>query len=90
MHTAINRQTREGDTLGINQSISVENALKAMTINAAYQIKMEDKIGSIKKGKYADLVLLNQNPYLIDPKKIKDIQVEQTYINGLLVYEKAE
>ena len=82
IHTSVNRKTREGELLGEDQQISVLDALKAMTINGAYQIKMEDKIGSIKVGKYADFVILNKNPLLIPKEELKDIQVLHTIANG--------
>ena len=64
------------------------SGLKALTINAAWQIKMEDKIGSIAPGKYADFVIIDQNPLTIDSTKIKDIQVLQTIVNGNTIYKK--
>jgi predicted amidohydrolase YtcJ len=66
----------------------VEQGLKSLTINAAWQIKMENRIGSIKPGKYADFVILHQNPMLVDPEKIKDINVLQTIVNGNTIYKK--
>ena len=87
IHTAVNRKTRAGNTLGADNQISVMDALKAMTINGAFQIKMEDKIGSIKEGKYADFVILDQNPLLIPKETLKDIKVLKTIINGNVVFE---
>ena len=87
IHTAVNRKTRAGNTLGEQNQIPVLEALKAMTINGAFQIKMEDKIGSIKVGKYADFVILDKNPLLIPKTTLKDIQVLQTIINGNIVFE---
>jgi predicted amidohydrolase YtcJ len=88
LHTAVNRKTRDGERVGKSNKISVEQGLKSLTINAAWQIKMENRIGSIKPGKYADFVILDQNPMLVDPEKIKDINVLQTIVNGNTIYKK--
>jgi predicted amidohydrolase YtcJ len=85
IQTAVERQTKEGDTLGFNQKISILNALKAMTINAAWQIHMEDKIGSLKKGKYADFVILDKNPLIAPIHQIQDIKILKTVVNGNVV-----
>ncbi len=85
IQTAVERQTKEGDTLGFNQKISVLNGIKAMTINAAWQIHMEDKIGSLKKGKYADFVILDKNPLKIPTKELQNIKIIKTVINGNVV-----
>jgi len=82
IQTAIERQTKEGDTLGYNQRISVLNGIKAMTINAAWQINMEAKIGSLKKGKYADFIILDKNPLKIPTNKLENIKILRTFING--------
>jgi len=88
LHTAVNRKTRDGNLFGKSNKISVEQGLKSLTINAAWQIKMENKIGSIKPGKYADFVIIDQNPLVVDPEKIKDIHVLQTIVNGNIIYKK--
>jgi predicted amidohydrolase YtcJ len=85
IQTAVERQTKEGDTLGFNQRISSLNAIKAMTINAAWQIHMEDKIGSLKKGKYADFVILDKNPLKTPIHQIQDIKILKTVVNGNVV-----
>jgi len=86
VHTAVNRKTRDGKSIGSYNKVSVESALKAVTINAAWQIKMEDKIGSIKVGKYADFVILAQNPFEVSIDKIKDIQILETIVNGNTIF----
>ena len=82
IHTAVNRKTKEGKTLGKQYAIDVYIALEALTINAAWQIKMEDKLGSITEGKYADLIILDQNPLDIDKNNLQDIKVIDTYVHG--------
>ncbi len=85
IQTAVERQTKEGDTLGLHQKISTLNAIKAMTINAAWQIHMEDKIGSLKEGKYADFVILDNNPLKIPIHQIQDIKILKTVVSGNVV-----
>ncbi len=82
IQTAVERTTKEGDTLGFNQRISVLQGLKAMTQNAAWQIFMEDKLGSLKVGKYADFIVLDKNPLSISIKELQNIKVLYTYVNG--------
>lgn len=86
IQTAVLRQTKEDFVLGAPQKITVLEGLKAMTINAAWQIKMEDKIGSIKTGKYADLIVLDKNPLEIAVEDLRNIKVLKTYIGGNEVY----
>jgi len=86
IHTAVNRKTRDGQPIGLHNKVTVESALKAMTIHSAWQIKMEEKIGSIKVGKYADFVILDKNPLDIDKSQIKDIHVLKTIVNGNTIY----
>lgn len=85
IQTAIQRQTKTGDTIAFNEKISLTNALKAMTINAAWQINMENKIGSLEKGKYADFIILDKNPYQVPIQELDNIKCVQTFINGNLV-----
>jgi predicted amidohydrolase YtcJ len=74
--------------LNTNQKISINNALKAITIDAAYQLKMDDKVGSIEVGKYADFAIVDKNPMKTDAYKIRDIQVNETWVNGQQVFKK--
>ena len=72
--------------MGGHNAISVEQGLKALTINAAWQLKMEDKLGSIKIGKYADLVILDQNPMSVPTAELRNIKIMQTIVNGNTAY----
>ena len=87
IHIAANRITKAGILLGEEERISVYEALKAITINAAYQYFEEDSKGSIKVGKNADFVILDKNPLEVDITKIKDIKVLETIKNGKSVYK---
>lgn len=85
--SAVNRVTRSGRVIGEDQKISVYDALKAVTINAAYAYFDEDIKGSIKAGKKADLVILSDNPLKVDPMAIRDIKVLETIKDGETVYK---
>ncbi|MNS80535.1 N-substituted formamide deformylase precursor [compost metagenome] len=74
--------------LGPDQRIPVIDALKAITINAAYQYQEEDTKGSLKVGKIADLVILNKDPLTIDPKELRSIQVQETIKDGKTVFKR--
>lgn len=68
------------------KAITVEEALRMMTIEAAYALFMEDNIGSLKPGKFADLVVLSENPLTIDPDDIMNIDVLLTMVGGNVEY----
>jgi len=82
MHTAVNRQTRDGQTIGQQHAISVMEALRAVTINAAWQIRMEEKLGSIKVGKFADFVVVDRDPLQTPDSELRNIGVLRTIVNG--------
>lgn len=82
IQTAVERMTKEGDTLGYSQRINILDGIKSMTINAAWQIHMEDKIGSLKKGKYADFIILDKNPLETPSNQLENIKILKTFING--------
>ncbi len=69
-----------------DQSLPVLEAMKMMTIRASYALRCEDKTGSLKPGKYADLVVLSENPLETDPAHIKDIRVLMTMVGGWVEY----
>lgn len=88
IHCAVNRKTKSGVLLGESERISVIEALKAVTINAAYQYFEEDKKGSIKVGKSADFVILDKNPFDVSIEKLKDIKVLETIKDGVTIYKR--
>ena len=81
-----NRLTRSGKVLGADQKISTYDALKAMTVNAAYQHFEEDIKGTIEVGKLADLVILSENPLTKPVKQILDLKVVATYSHGKEIF----
>ena len=83
---SITRQTNEGVKIGTNQYITIAEALKAYTINAA-KISNENRYGSLQKGKLADFIFLDKNPLTIPAENINKIKVISTYINGKEVFK---
>lgn len=79
---AVNRIGSSGVVLGPEERISVEDALKLITINAAKHYALENEIGSIKEGKKADFVILESNPLKIEPMNLKDIKILATIFEG--------
>ena len=70
-----------------SERLSVESLVKGFTIDAAYQLHMEDEIGSIEVGKKADLVVLDQDIFSVDPYSIHKTNVVMTIMDGEVVYE---
>ncbi len=83
--TAINRVTAEGSRFSQDQRVDVFTGMKGITIDAARTLSQEEKIGSIRKGKVANFTILAENPFKIDPMKIKDIPVYAVVHRGTMV-----
>ena len=84
---AVNRTTRTGEVLGPEQRIGVWDALKAVTIDSAWQDFEEHSRGSLVVGKLADITVLEENPLEVDPSRIKDIEVAAVVIDGETVHD---
>jgi predicted amidohydrolase YtcJ len=72
--------------LNPSERISILEAIKMFTINAAYVLGKEDQIGSLEIGKKADFIVLDKNIFKVEPLDIHEINIIQTYFNGELVY----
>ena len=84
---AVNRKTMSGVQLGTEaDKASRMEALRAITINGAYEYFMEDKLGSIEPGKLADLVILDRDPLTIPSEDLRNVKVLKTYVGGKEVY----
>ncbi|MBX3532467.1 MAG: amidohydrolase, partial [Rhizobiaceae bacterium] len=79
---AVNRLTPEGRILGEAQRISVPEALRAITMGAAYTLGLDAEIGSIEPGKRADFAVLDRDPLQVEPMALKDIAVLGTVSGG--------
>jgi len=83
IQTAVTRRCHvDGSVVGAAQAISLTDALKAVTIHAAGQIGMAERIGSLEGGKEADLTILESDPYKVDPDAIMDIKISETWVAG--------
>lgn len=79
---AVNRTGESGKVLGENERISVHDAMRAITIEAAYILGKEDMVGSIRSGKKADFTVMDEDPYEVDPMRLKDIRIHATVFEG--------
>ena len=84
--TAVTRTSKNGVVRGRRQAVSVYDALKAVTIDAAFLNFEEHVKGSIVPGKYADFVILDRDPLDVPAEEIKHIQVLSTIVGGREIY----
>ena len=93
IQTAVTRQTRDGKPPGgwvPEQRLSLAQAIEGYTLGAAYGVHREKMEGSIAAGKLADLIIVSQNLFAIDPHKIADTKVLLTMVGGKAVYQSPE
>ncbi len=79
---AVNRVNHAGDVMCEAECLSAEQALQAITINAAHVLGMADDTGSIRAGKYADFTVLDEDPLTCDPMHIADLNIHATVFEG--------
>jgi hypothetical protein len=79
---AVNRTGLTGESLGQHEAVSVEEAFRAITIGAAYDMGKEEEMGSIEVGKRANFAVFDVNPLDADPRSLKDIVVRATIVDG--------
>jgi predicted amidohydrolase YtcJ len=84
--TCVARKTWTGTTVGADQAISVDEAIRMFTINAAYNAFEEKIKGSIEVGKIADFAVLAEDPHDVEPERIKDIAVDMTIVDGNMAF----
>jgi len=91
IYSAVTRQDENGIPEGgwvPGERVSVETAIRAYTLNGAYSVAVDRERGSIEVGKFADMVLLSQNLFEIEPKDILNTQVTMTLFEGEIVFER--
>ena len=82
VRTAVTRRSRHGEPIAAGEAISVEQALRAVSIDAAWQLFAEDRIGSLERGKQADFTVLDRSPLEVDPDDLDRIEVTETWLAG--------
>ena len=82
MQTAVTRRSRTGQEIGPDEAISAEAALRAVTIDAAWQLFSEDRVGSLEVGKQADFAVVDRDPLSIASDEISRVEVAQTWVAG--------
>ena len=90
IYNAVTRKTIYGNVIGENHKITLEEALKGYTIEAAKAIHKEDKLGSIEQGKLADFAILSKNPFDVSSDDLQTIDVTETWVSGEQVFNKVE
>jgi predicted amidohydrolase YtcJ len=83
---AVTRTAPSGRVLAPEERLTVEQAIRAQTIDAAWQLFADDVIGSLRVGKYADMVVLSADPRTVPPERIADLEVRATFLAGRRVY----
>lgn len=86
---AITRKDSSMDeaTLALNEAIDLPSAIKALTINSAYIMNMENQVGSLEVGKYSDIIILNQNLFEITVAQIHWTEVLNTIVAAKVVFD---
>ena len=84
---AVNRTTRDGKVLGEDEKISVLEAIKTVTINAAYQYGEEEIKGSLKAGKNADFIIVDKNPLKVAKDELRNIKILETIKDGKVIWK---
>jgi predicted amidohydrolase YtcJ len=87
IYAAVTRKGMSGTVFGEEEALTVMEALRGYTLYGAWLSFEEDRKGSIEPGKLADMIVLDQDILTVDPDHIMDINVEQTWLGGKLVYE---
>ncbi|MFT5442283.1 MAG: putative amidohydrolase YtcJ [Myxococcota bacterium] len=89
MRTAVTRKARGGEVIGAKEAITAEQALRAVTIDAAWHLFADDRVGSLTVGKAADYTVADANPLQVNPDDLDRIQVLETRVAGRSAYRRS-
>jgi predicted amidohydrolase YtcJ len=81
------RLTQGGYALDESEKISIAEALRIQTMGSAFAGFQDKEIGSIEKGKLADMVIWDRDFYSLAPEEVKEVKAEVTMVNGKIVYK---
>ena len=84
---AVNRRTRTGQSIGADQALTVEEAIRGYTIDAARSFYAEDRLGSIEPGKLADFVVFESDPFAGSPADLAGTGIRMTVLGGDAAYQ---
>ena len=87
IYAAVTRKGMSGRVFAADEAITIEEAVQGYTIKGAYINFEEDIKGSLEPGKLADMIVLSDDILTIDPEEIMNIEIEQTWVDGKLVYQ---
>ena len=85
----VSRKGFRGEAIDLEQQVSVEQALRMYTINGAKVFGKEDELGSLDTGKYADIIVLSEDPRKVSVEQLKNIEVDYVFKSGKLVYKRS-
>ncbi|RUO80873.1 amidohydrolase [Idiomarina tyrosinivorans] len=89
LHAAVTRQSRDNQPQGgwrVDEALSLPQALRAFTLDAAYAAHQDEILGSLEPGKWADFIVVDRDPFAIPASDLWKVEVEQTFVGGKRVY----
>ncbi|WP_372625429.1 amidohydrolase [Arsukibacterium sp.] len=92
LHASVTRQDQQNQPPGgwlPEQRLTLTEALRSFTVDAAYGAFQEDSMGTLSPGSWADFILVDQDIFTIDPSQLWQVAAEQTWVNGELRYQQA-
>lgn len=89
LYAAITRKGRSGVVHGPEEAVTRQEAIRMYTAAGAYLSWEENKKGTIEVGKYADMIVLPDDPLKVPPVQLLKMKVDMTFVNGKLVYDRA-